>query len=319
MTTAMTELPTSARRASGLWALISLLIVGTPSRALAESLSDIEYGAAEVVAILDLPALKESSGLAASRLRDDMLWTHNDSGDGPRLYAIGTNGEVLGTCDVKGAKALDWEDMASYRQGGRGYLLVGDVGNNRRSKKISTLYRIPERPPELGALEVDRIVQYRYDLGPCDCEALAFDATRDEVLLIDKGWNLQCRVFVLKWPTESTLDPVVASHIADVKIAGITGMDVAGDGCKAIVSTYGPAYEFTKSPDEDWSAAFRRAPREIELPFRKQGEAICYGADGRTIFLTSEKLPTPLLRVPPLDDQRPDSASTGSSALGSAP
>ena len=37
---------------------------------------------------------------------------------------------------------------------------------------------------------------------------------------------------------------------------------------------------------------------EIVLPVRVQGEAICYGQDGKTLYLTSEKRPTPLWEVP---------------------
>ena len=42
------------------------------------------------------PRITESSGLAASKLHPGVYWTHNDSGDGPYVYAIdsatGTDG-----------------------------------------------------------------------------------------------------------------------------------------------------------------------------------------------------------------------------------
>jgi hypothetical protein len=34
------------------------------------------------------------------------------------------------------------------------------------------------------------------------------------------------------------------------------------------------------------------------MPLRRQGESICYGPDGRSLYLTSEKLPTPLIEIP---------------------
>jgi hypothetical protein len=34
------------------------------------------------------------------------------------------------------------------------------------------------------------------------------------------------------------------------------------------------------------------------MPRRRQGESICYGPDGKTLYLTSEQLPTPLWEVP---------------------
>lgn len=42
------------------------------------------------------------------------FWTHNDSGDGPKLYLIGPNGALLTRGAIAGATSQDWEDMASF-------------------------------------------------------------------------------------------------------------------------------------------------------------------------------------------------------------
>jgi hypothetical protein len=34
------------------------------------------------------------------------------------------------------------------------------------------------------------------------------------------------------------------------------------------------------------------------MPQRRQGETVCYGPDGKTLYLTSEFAPTPLFEVP---------------------
>ena len=75
-------------------------------------------------------------------------------------------------------------------------------------------------------------------------------------------------------------------------------MDVSPDGRRAVVLSYGDAYEYFRRPEEDWAAAFARGPRLLPMPERQQGEAIGYGADGRSLYLTSEKRPTPLWVVP---------------------
>jgi hypothetical protein len=56
--------------------------------------------------------LIESSGVAASRTHAGILWTHNDSGDGPNLYATDLHGTDRGAVRVPGAAAVDWEDIA---------------------------------------------------------------------------------------------------------------------------------------------------------------------------------------------------------------
>jgi hypothetical protein len=79
-------------------------------------------------------------------------------------------------------------------------------------------------------------------------------------------------------------------------------MDISADGLRAVVLTYGPAFEYVRAGGEKWSAAFRRPGRKLWMPGRRQGESICYGPDGKTLYLTSEKLPTPLLEVPAITD-----------------
>ena len=58
------------------------------------------------------PEIVESSGLALSLYRNKRLWTHNDSGGGPRLYAIGKRGQTTGRYYLENARAWDWEAMA---------------------------------------------------------------------------------------------------------------------------------------------------------------------------------------------------------------
>ena len=50
------------------------------------------YGPATQLAVLKDKSIKESSGIAASRNHPDIYWTHNDSGDGPFIYAFDIRG-----------------------------------------------------------------------------------------------------------------------------------------------------------------------------------------------------------------------------------
>ena len=63
--------------------------------------------------------IHEASGLAASRRHAGVVYTHNDSGDGPRVFALSAaDGALLGEYEVRGrpgaaaVEAHDWEDMA---------------------------------------------------------------------------------------------------------------------------------------------------------------------------------------------------------------
>jgi len=63
------------------------------------------------------------------------------------------------------------------------------------------------------------------------------------------------------------------------------------DGNRAVLLTYGDAYEYERQPEEAWAATFGRTPRHWILPVREQGEAVCYDAKGEALYLTSEIAP----------------------------
>src|SRR5689334_12926657 len=59
--------------------------------------------------LADVP---EASGLTISRRHDGLLWTHNDSGNEPVLFAIDTSGRARGRVRVS-ARLRDWEDISA--------------------------------------------------------------------------------------------------------------------------------------------------------------------------------------------------------------
>ena len=262
------------------------------------------YGPGRELCKLASPLIDESSGLACSRKQPGVFWTHNDSGDYARLYAFDAKGKDLGSCLLADVQAFDFEDMASFRQGEKNFLLIGDVGNNGLAVTVQILYLIeepsidPKQTAKVKRVPVVQVINYAYEDDHRNCEGLAVDPTSKTILLVTKEKTPQCYVYALAWPEKDPKRVFTARKIATLKIPPATAMDVSPDGLRAVVLTYGNAYEYTRGKAEDWAAAFSRRPCEIVVPERLQGESICYGPDGKTLYLTSEKLPTPLLEVP---------------------
>ena len=75
--------------------------------------------------------IAESSGVAASRKHPGVVWTHNDSGDAPRVFALDAHTcATIATYTIPGATAVDWEDMArGPDETGRSSLWFGDIGD----------------------------------------------------------------------------------------------------------------------------------------------------------------------------------------------
>lgn len=264
----------------------------------------ILYGPGRELCKLANQTIDESSGLACSRNRAGVFWTHNDSGDYARLYAFDAKGKDLGWCQLADIQAFDFEDIASFRLDKKNLLLIGDVGNNGLAATVQILYLIEEPPIDPKGtnsgkhVPVVQVINYAYEDDHRNCEGLAVDPTSRTILLVTKEKTSSCFVYALAWPENDPKRVHTARKIATLKIPPTTAMDVSPDGLRAVVLTYGNAYEYTRDKDEDWAAAFSRRPCEIVVPQRLQGESICYGPDGKTLYLTSEKLPTPLLMVP---------------------
>ncbi len=269
----------------------------------------IDYGQPRQLGIITDENINESSGLACSPANPETFWTHNDSGDQPRLFLIARDGQTRATLIVKDAEARDWEDMASFKDRRHGYLLVGDVGDNDAKREQYTLYiiREPRIMPNARAREIEVrpsiTLPFKYEDGSHNCESVAIDPTTGRIYLVSKEGGSECKVYELPTPKRTVTTPVTAKVIAILKIPTATAMDISPDGLRAVVLAGGGAYEYTRNMGETWAKAFGGEPRIIHMPERAQGESICYGADGKTLHLTSEKVAQPFWEVPVARDE----------------
>ncbi|MBB6429418.1 hypothetical protein [Algisphaera agarilytica] len=273
------------------------------------------FGPMQVVGQIEAPAINESSGLAAARApgNEGLFWTHNDSGDKPRLFLIDGTGELQAEYQVDAPFATDWEDIASFELNGEPYLLVGDVGDNAHKRQRVTLWLIPEPsfdPDRQSAfplkMEPLRRIDFTYADGPKDCESIAFDPASNNIVIVTKvdprrlpvGY---AGVYFLPLPAESSSgldEPIVVERAANLSLRITVGMDIAPDSRRAIVATYGDAWLYTRNENQSWVDAFQQAPEQIALGPRGQSEAIAFDAKGESIYLTAEGVGKPFWRVP---------------------
>ncbi len=257
----------------------------------------------------DLP---ESSGLARSRRTERLLWTHNDSGDGPRLFAFDADGRMHAIVELKGVEPIDWEDMCSFTWNDQPYLAVADVGDNGFNRKHVTIYGIKEPEIELipvGAegkdaklnkikVEVDFEVKVKYPDGPVNCEAMAYDPWRQQFILASKE-QLQSQLFAVPFdPTDHKQDHK-AKRIGKFLVPVVTGASISDDGRLLALGTYGPTcllrrQSETPSADAVWISKTNDELELITAPMRRQGESICFDRSGTKLLMTSEGQPMPL-------------------------
>jgi hypothetical protein len=253
------------------------------------------------------PELRESSGLAVSRTQPGVLWSHNDSGDAPTLYAIDLKGRLLAKATVVNAVAIDWEDIASGPcpedgAGAQPCLYIADTGNNNRSRDVLTVFIVPE--PTIGGADPSRPLlvnartfRYRYPNQPEDAEALAVLPNGD-VTIVTKGRTPMISFFgfskadVARAVTRREV--LTAAYQGDSGIAPdqglgrwVTAAAMSPDGKTLAVRTYSEIffYEVENTPQgRHW--------RDLKRPcflgeVEPQGEAIDF-LDEKTLVLASE-------------------------------
>jgi hypothetical protein len=209
--------------------------------------------------------LRESSGVAASSTQPGVLFTINDSGHEPLLFATDSTGADRGVWQVTGATNEDWEAIADGPCGNadqepkasrvRQCLYIGDIGDNDARRSTRVVYRIPEpavqQPASEGVTRVAERLEFRYSDGPQDVEAMFVGPTGDIFLISKrptrdaKGQLRPARVYRLPAASWSAPPHAIAQLVDSLAIVpgtapwrAITDAAIAPDGRYVAVRTY---------------------------------------------------------------------------------
>jgi hypothetical protein len=292
--------------------LVTLLLQAAPIAA-----EPVRPGEATLSALIRDARMDEISGMVASRRHPGVLWVHNDS-DGPaELFAIDAEGRILATLLLEGAENRDWEDITAFEFEGRHYLMVADTGDNGGLRRQLELAVVAE--PELlqdATVPLDWALRFRWPDGPRDTEAVAVDPRDGLVYLISKKrvppelWRLPLRgdssdallvpelLGTLAGVSQPTAEDLERTPVFGRYRSQITAMDISPDGSLMAVLNYRTAYLYPRTDGEDWATAVARNPIEAPYPWLAQAEAIAFSLAGDALWIGTERLPAPLLRMP---------------------
>jgi hypothetical protein len=261
------------------------------------------------------PALNEVSGLAVSRAHPGTIWVENDSGNPAAIYAVRTGGALQATLKIEGAPNIDWEDIAAFDEDGHHYLLLSDTGDNGGIRKTLALYAI-EEPATLRNASVRPVwsIQFRWPDGPRDCEALAVDVRRGEILLVTKK-RVPPQLFRLPLhPADSRLQTAeligtvagipqpTAEELEDSPrygryFAQITAADISADGRLIALMDYRRVYLYRRRDEESWAQALTRVPQRLSFGWLPQAEALGFSPSGEALYVSGEHVPAPIVRI----------------------
>jgi hypothetical protein len=271
----------------------------------------------ERVAVLDDKRIKESSGLCLGGRDPSIFWTLNDSGGEPCVFAIDRGGKTRAKVRVRDAANFDWEDIALGKdEKGAPALFIGDIGDNLQMRPTIQVYQIPE--PEIN--EPGKVVEetisaapviwrVSYPDGKHNAESLLVDPKTNRLHLLTKSEDGRSALYVFPQPMQKevsmTLEKVAELTFPKLIRAGkrphdncmTTAAGFSPDGTRMVVATYSSLYEWKLSPEQPLADALKQPPARIEPELLRQIEGVCYDGDNLTLWLTSEHLPAPLLRV----------------------
>jgi len=232
--------------------------------------------------------ITESSSLVVSTTRDGLVYTANDSGDTPTVYALDTStGAVVGRTSLAGVEPVDVEAMAG---GNDGSLVVADIGDNDGQRSSVAVYRV-EQPGRGGREVASDAVELTYVDGPRDAEAVLYDAESGRVFVVSKqafDASIYATPRDVFGRNRAVLRPVAAAPSV------VTDATFLPGGELAVVRTYVGAAVY-RYPG--WKAL-----TSVGLPPQQQGESIAAPPGGRVVWVGSEGLHSDVLAVqlPPL-------------------
>jgi hypothetical protein len=247
----------------------------------------------EVCRVTD-PRLMEMSGLAASTQHPGILWTHNDSGDKARVFAL----DAL-TCQVKaevklnGVNARDAEAISVGRDGnGRAVLWLGDIGDNAATAPSVRLYRFNE-PTQIKNQTVDvaATITVKYVDEPYDAESLLVQPSpAGRMWIATKRQVAEGAYYELPHSVWGDSKTVTVRPVGSVP-ALTTDATFAPDGTRYAIRTYFGGTQFQGDPPGT-------DPVAIDIGYLGQGEALTYSYDSRLLYAISEGEGSPLMKIP---------------------
>jgi len=239
-------------------------------------------------------ALDEVSGVVESRRAPGVLFMHNDSGDGARFFAIGADGYKVGEYHLRGATAVDWEDIAIGPCPAGRCVYLGDIGDNNTVRAEPVIYRVAE-PATTGDADVDvpwDALPFRYPDGIHNAETLLAHPTTGDLYVVTKVETGPSGVYVLRAPhppgATRTAERVATLNLPAAGGQLVTGGDLHPCGDRLLLRTYVRLYEYERPVGAPFEALFAARPRVVAYLPERQGEAVGWRADGRGYVTVSE-------------------------------
>ena len=234
--------------------------------------------------------ISESSGIARSRQFADCYWTHNDSGDSARIFAIQADGKLIRQVRITGARNRDWEDIAID---GDGHLYIGAFGNNSAKRTDLKVLKLVEPDPRAGktrlplTVRVKEVYPFRFPDGNFDCEGLFI--LDGKIHIVNKVYNGKTGLYVMADPT--TTGTNVLKRVDDIDELSITAADANPAGTRIALLSYNHVVVFNRPAAAAASpVSGKRWAKATGWARTRQAEAVCFDDGGLRVTNESRQI-----------------------------
>lgn len=237
--------------------------------------------------IVTLPdTIHESSGIELNA--PDAVWTHNDSGDLPRIFKIDTLGNLLRILNLSNVSAIDMEDMARDNEGN---YYIGDFGNNLNNRHDLRICKIPNPDSVSGDSVQAQTISFNFPdqlLFPPDSANINFDCEamfhfNGSLYLFSKnrGTSTWSRMYRLPDQPGNYTAQLIDSFNT---ITWVTSADISPSGKSVVLLSYDRVWLFTGFTGAGF---FSGSALALRTGF-SQKEAIVFISDTE-VFITDER------------------------------
>lgn len=239
--------------------------------------------------------LNENSGLAI--LDSTSVWFIEDGSNPDKIYQVNLKGDLLKEYEIKNAKNVDWEDLASDPEGN---LYIGDLGNNQHKREELIIYKIPDPRLEPGDNITAQKIRLHFPSEEGrgsegrhrrhDAEALFYREGFLFIITKDRARPFTGEAFIYKVPAgQGSYEAVLVGKFTPCRERGVcevTAADISPDGSKVALLGYGTLWIFSDFTSDDFTQGKLTT---INLGATTQLESVGF-LNAQTLLLSDEKL-----------------------------
>jgi len=246
--------------------------------------------------VCKLPKHLDEASAVEVTSQSDWIWTLEDSGNAPELYALDQSGNIKNTLTITNAKNNDWEDLTSDEAGN---LYIGDFGNNDNERRDLAIYKVNAADLKNKTAAISKKISFYYpeqtDFPPkkpqrvYDAESFFYYQNNFYVFTKNRSSKFNGRTALYQIPDQegnhaakliSTFDTCDGySHCA------VTSADISPDGKKVVILSSTYVWIFTNFTGTNF---FSGKSQQIDLESFTQKEGICFTGNDK-LFITDEK------------------------------